>query len=102
MFKNYLKVGLRNVRGYKGYSFINIFGLAIGIAACLLLSIWIQDELSYDRYHENANQIYRVVSRYESDGRINQFVMTPAPLAPALLSEFPEIEKAVRFYENVL
>lgn len=101
MFKNYLIIGLRNIRRHKGYSFINISGLAIGITVCLLLFLWIQDELYYDRYHENANQIYRVVSRYESDGRINQFVMTPAPLAPALLSEFPEIEKAVRFYENV-
>ena len=100
MFKNYLKIALRNIRKQAGYSFINIIGLAIGVAACLLLFLWIQDELSYDRYHEKADQIYRAISQYESEGRVRRFVTTPAPLGPALVSEFPEIEKAVRFGRN--
>ncbi len=100
MFKNYLKIALRNIRKHKGYSFINITGLAIGVAACLLLFLWVQDELSYDRYHEKAKQIYRVVSQYESEGKTRRFAYTSAPVGPALMREFPEIEKAVRFGRN--
>ena len=59
MFKNYLKIALRNIRKHKGYSFINIAGLAIGVAACLLLFFWVQDELSYDRHHQNVDQAFR-------------------------------------------
>jgi len=102
VFKNYLKIALRNMRKHKGYSFINIVGLAIGIAACLLLFLWVKDELSYDRYHEKIDRIYRVVSQYEVDGNINCFAMTPAPLGPALVDEFPEVKKAVRFGRNTI
>jgi len=100
MFKNYLKIALRNIRKHKGYSFINITGLAIGVAACLLLFLWVQDELSYDRYHEKADRIYRVISQYEAEGRTRQFALTSAPVGPSLVNEFPEIEKAVRFGRN--
>jgi len=100
MLKNYLKIALRNLKRRKGYSFINIAGLAIGITACLLLFLWVQDELSYDRYHEKADQIYRVISQWESDSQARRFAKTSAPLGPALVSEFPEIEKAVRFGSN--
>jgi hypothetical protein len=61
MFKNYLKIALRNIKRHKGYSFINIVGLAIGMACCILILLWVQDELSYDRFHENADDIYRVI-----------------------------------------
>lgn len=100
MLKNYLKIALRNLKRHKGYSFINIAGLAIGITACLLLFLWVQDELSYDRYHEKAGRIYRVISQWESDSQARRFAKTSAPLGPALVSEFPEIEKAVRFGSN--
>jgi putative ABC transport system permease protein len=100
MFKNYLKIALRNIRKHKGYSFINIGGLAIGVAACLLLFLWVQDELSFDRYHEKVNQIFRVSSQYEAEGKVRRFAKTSAPVGPALVSEFPEIEKAVRFGRN--
>ncbi len=100
MFKSYLNIALRNIRKHKVYSFINIAGLAIGVAACLLLILWVQDELSYDRHHQNTGLIYRVVSQYEAEGRVNRFAYTPAPLGPALVNEFPEIEKAVRFGRN--
>jgi len=100
MFRNYLKIALRNIRKYKGYSFINIAGLAIGVSACLLLFLWVQDELSFDRYHQKADQIYRVVSQYESEGKTRRFAWTSAPVGPALVNEFPEIEKAVRFGRN--
>jgi putative ABC transport system permease protein len=100
MFKNYLNIALRNIRKHKGYSFINIAGLAIGVAACLLLFLWVQDELSYDRYHQNGDQIYRVVSQYESEGRVRRSARTSAPLGPALVREFPDVEKSVRFGRN--
>lgn len=60
MIKNYLKIALRNIRNHKGYSFINIFGLAVGMACCILILLWVQDELSYDRFHEHRDRIYRV------------------------------------------
>ena len=60
MLKNYLKIAVRNIKRNKIYSFINIAGLAIGIACCLLILLYIQDELSYDRFHKNADRIYRI------------------------------------------
>jgi putative ABC transport system permease protein len=100
MFRNYLKIALRNIRKHKGYSFINIAGLAIGVAACLLLFLWVQDELSYDRYHEKADRIYRVISQSEAEGQTKRFAKTSAPVGPALVNDFPEIEKGVRFGRN--
>ena len=60
MFKNYLKVAFRNLRKHKGYSIINIAGLAAGMAVCILILLWVQDEVSYDRFNANAGEIYRV------------------------------------------
>jgi len=60
MIKNYLKIALRNLRKHKGYTFINITGLAVGLACCLLIVLFVRDELSYDRYHDNADRIYRI------------------------------------------
>jgi putative ABC transport system permease protein len=97
MFKNYLKIAFRNLIRYKGHSFINIAGLAIGMAACLLLFLWVQDELSYDRYNEKAERIYRVVNQIENNGRVERCATIPAPLSPALVNEFPWIQKVVRF-----
>jgi putative ABC transport system permease protein len=97
MFRNYLKVALRNILRYKGHSFINIIGLSVGLAVCLLLLLWVQYESSYDRFNKNADQIYRVVSQAEKDGQIRRTAKSPAPLAPALIQEFPWIQKAVRF-----
>ena len=63
MFKNYLKIAYRNLAKHKFYSLINIFGLSLGIASCILIFAYIGYELSYDGYHKNADNIYRVVSR---------------------------------------
>ncbi len=100
MLANYLKSAFRNIVKQKGFFFINTAGLAVGIAVCLLLYLWIIDEWSYDRYHEKADRIYRVVSQSEFEGRTDRHANTPAPLAPSLLDEFPDIVKAVRFYSN--
>ncbi len=96
MIKNYLKVALRNIRRYKGYSFINIAGLAIGLACCLLITIWVLDELSYDKFHENAANLYRVEEDQHYSGRIFYVYVTPYPLGPALKTEIPEIVDATR------
>ncbi|MGD2294287.1 MAG: ABC transporter permease [Candidatus Aminicenantes bacterium] len=97
MFKNYLKIALRNIKKHKGYSFINITGLAIGIACCLLITIWVLDELSYDRFHENYENLYRVEENQDYSGRNYHVTVTPYPLAPALLEEIPEIQDAARY-----
>jgi len=96
MFKNYLKIASRNILRHKGYSFINIVGLAVGMAVCILILLWVQDELSYDRFHKNHNDIYRVIQIWRKGGESHNPV-TPAALAPALKEEFPEIVNAARF-----
>jgi len=95
MFKNYLKIALRNIKGYKVYSFINIAGLTIGMAACILILLWVQDEMSYDRFHKNASHLYRVFAEFTYHNE--NWAVTPIPLAPAAKAEFPEIVDAVRY-----
>lgn len=97
MFKNYLKVAFRSILRNKGFTFINVFGLAVGMACCIILFLYVQHESSFDKFHDKADQIYRVISQNEDDGGVDRFVMTPASLAPALLQDFPEVQKAVRF-----
>ncbi|KPJ69981.1 hypothetical protein AMJ44_01485 [candidate division WOR-1 bacterium DG_54_3] len=96
MFKNYLKIAIRNFFKHKGFSFINVFGLAIGVACCLMIVLYVFDEISYDRYHEKADQIYRV----GIDGFVNNMafhgVITCAPMAQTLVREFPEVTAATR------
>jgi putative ABC transport system permease protein len=98
MFKNYFKMTLRNFKKNKGYSFINISGLAIGMACCILILLWVQDELSYDRFHKNSSDLYRVLieDRFP-DGRTNRYGVAPTPLGPAFKAEFPEVVNATRY-----
>ena len=85
------------MRRHKGYSFINIAGLAIGMACCLFILIWVLDELSYDTFHENAPDLYRVEENQHYSGRVYHVTVTPYPLAPALIEEVPEIIDATRY-----
>ncbi|UCC45355.1 MAG: ABC transporter permease [Candidatus Zixiibacteriota bacterium] len=89
MFKNYLTVAFRNMHKHKGYTFINITGLAIGMACCLLISLWVLDELSYDRFHSGVDGIHRVLAEGSSGA-------TPNLLGPALEAQVPEILHATR------
>jgi len=98
MLKNYLKVALRNLLRHKSYSFINVAGLAVGITCCLLILLFVQDELSYDRYHEKAERIYRLIVENQAEGKTFNNALSSAPMVPALLRDYPEIESAVRFY----
>ena len=97
MFKNYFKTTLRNLKRHKGYSFINITGLALGIACTILILLWVQDELSYDRFNKSADQIYRVVKYSDYGGDILHVALTPGPLARAMKEELPEVLKATAF-----
>ena len=95
MFKNYFTITLRSLVKHKGFSFINISGLAIGMACSILLFLFVLFELSFDKYHTKASRIYRVGSQYGTtiDGRS---AFTAQPMAGALLNDFPEIENAAR------
>lgn len=97
MFGNILKVALRNLVRYKGYSFINIFGLSLGMACSLFIFLWVQDELSYDRFHENAHLIYRVEQDQYYSGETFHVNVSPHPVGPAYVEAIPEIVNAVRF-----
>ena len=96
MFKNYLTIAVRNLFKHKGYSVINIMGLAIGMACCVLIILFVQDELSYDQYHEKKDRIYRLAESGYIAGKFLEAAVTPAPWAPALVNDYPEIEHAVR------
>jgi putative ABC transport system permease protein len=96
MLKNYIKIALRNFLKHKGFSFINIFGLAIGVACCVLIVLYVLDEVSYDRYHEKADQIYRVGIRGFVNNSLFHGVVTCAPMAQTLVDEFPEVTSATR------
>ena len=96
MIRNYFTVALRNLLRQPVYSLINIVGLAIGMAACMLIVLYIQDELSYDRYHPDAERIYRIVDDIESGGQTIQTAGSPLSWAPALKRDYPEVEQFVR------
>ncbi len=96
MLKNYATVSWRTMKRDKTYSFINIAGLAVGLACCLLITLWILDERSYDRFHENHDRLFRVVVDQPTSGGIRKIVATPPPLGPALKNGFPEIVETTR------
>ncbi len=96
MLTNYLKLAFRNLLKHRSYSFINILGLAIGIAGCLLILLYVQEELSYDRFHERAGRIYRVTLE-TARGKLE---VTPSIVGPLFQREFPQVERSARFYET--
>ena len=96
MIRNYIKTALRSLLKNKGFTFINILGLALGLATCLLIIFFVVDELSYDRYNTKYDRIYRVNTDLKFNGTTSYFAGSPIPLADALVREFPEVEKAVR------
>src|SRR3984957_10169506 len=96
MFKNFLTVAFRNLWKNKGFSFINILGLAIGMASAILILLWMQNEVSYDDFHEKKDRIYEMWNRAEFSGAINSWNTTPKPLAAAMQRDMPEVEHTVR------
>ncbi len=100
MFKNHLKIVYRNFVRHKLFSFINVFGLAIGLAICLIISLWVHRELSYDRFRENAHRIYRIERELFRDQSYSRWPITGGLYKQALIDDFPEIENAVRFWRR--
>ena len=100
MLKNFIITAVRNLFKHKGYSLINIVGLAIGMASCLLILMFVNDELNYDAYNEKADSIYRVAGSFRYGGRDFDIAVAPAPMAQVLIDEFPEVVDAVRFRQR--
>ena len=98
MLKNYFKVALRSLRNNKTYSFINITGLAISLAVSILLLLWAKDELSYDRFNVNADNIYKMAPKFDDNGNI--WGTSPAPLAISAKKDVPEVADACRMTDN--
>lgn len=96
MYRNYLKVAMRNLARNKAFSTINISGLVIGITSAALIMLWINNELSYDRFHPDSKRLYEAWNRSTHEGNINCWDVTPAILAPTL-KEFPEVEEAISY-----
>ena len=98
MFKNYLKIALRNIRREKGFSFINIFGLALGMACCLLILLWVRDELSYDRFHSRSGDTYRALIELRKGLQPEVYSSHTGPgIAQGLEQTYPEVIHATRF-----
>ena len=97
MLKNYLIIAMRNLRKHSFYSFINILGLAIGVAACLVIVLFIVDELQYDKYNKKADRIYRIHNEIKFGGNHMLLTTTSAPTGSTLQQDYPEIEATVRF-----
>ena len=100
MFRNYLKIAYRNLVRSRSYAAINIFGLAIGLAAFIVMTTYVRHELSYDRFHQKSDRIFRIGYQYVANGTSTEVAKSAFPLKPMLLSEYPEVEQVVRFYEN--
>lgn len=99
MIKNLLMIAFRTIRKDKTYSIINIVGLTIGITCSLFLLMYILDELSYDRYHKNADNIYRIVSKIKEPDNEFTWAVAQIPMAEELRDKYPEVKNAVRFYD---
>ena len=98
MFKNYLKIAFRNIIKQKLYSIITVIGLAVGITCCLLIMLYVKQELSYDTFYPNTDNIYRIGHSVIRSTRTGVSAAAPTPLAPALKAEYPEIEHITRIY----
>ena len=96
MIENYFKIAVRNLMRNKGFSFINILGLAIGMASSILIFLWINNELGMDRFHAKKDRLYVANNRDKFNGELWAWSTTPKPLAPALKQEYPDVDDAVR------
>jgi len=97
MLRNYIIIAFRNLTKNRFYTFINVAGLATGIAACLVIALFVAYELSFDKYHDKADRIYRVNGEIKFGGNHYRLAVAPAPLAEAMIADYPEVESAVRF-----
>jgi putative ABC transport system permease protein len=97
MIKHYFKIAIRNIKRYPAHSILNISGMAIGMACAFLLLLWVQNELSYDRFYRNTDQLFRVLHTLYLKGKTEQWALSQYPLAEALKEEYPEVIKSSRY-----
>lgn len=97
MIRNYFRIAWRNIQKNKLFSAINIIGLALSLACCLAIALYVYTELSHDRFHKNKDSIYRITERQNQAGEFYNTAMTPGPLSDALKKDFPEIVNTIRF-----
>jgi putative ABC transport system permease protein len=102
MINNYVLIALRHIRKHFNYSIINIAGLSLGLAICLLLTIWVRHELSYDKFHTKYDQLYRLGLEYSFGGQTAKTAQSPTALLPAMRDNFQEVETGVRFYNSAV
>src|SRR3954465_1866071 len=100
MLRNYLTIALRNLLRHKAFSLINITGLTIGMTCCFLILLFVQHELSYDRFHEKADRIYRVTYEPKFAGIPRPLAVLPPPAGPLMPGYFPEIAASARLYRR--
>ncbi len=96
MIKNYLKIAWRSLMKNKIFSFINIFGLSVGLTCCMLITIYLYHEVNYDKYHKNVDQLYQLSTIFTGNGKESKTPNTPAPMAAAMQKEYPEIAATAR------
>ncbi|MEO6491176.1 MAG: FtsX-like permease family protein [Ferruginibacter sp.] len=96
MITNYFKIAWRNLMKHKVFSFINIFGLSIGLTCCLLITLYLKHELSYDMAHMDSDRIYQLGTTFLNSGEVHSSANTPAPMGIMMKQQFPEIEESVR------
>ncbi|PKP34020.1 MAG: hypothetical protein CVU00_08700 [Bacteroidetes bacterium HGW-Bacteroidetes-17] len=100
MIKNYFKTAFRNIGRNKLFTFLNILGLSLGLATAILILFWVQDELSFDCYHKNAKNIYRITGDYNLNGSRVQIAVASPPMAATMIHDYPEVENACRFRQT--
>ena len=100
MFTSYLKIMFRNLKKFKGYSLINIVGLAVGMACCILILLYVTDELSYDSHFKNKDRIYRIHTFSGIGATTRHYATVPPVLTPELAAAIPEVEASVRFFNS--
>src|SRR4029079_13775832 len=101
MIRNYLKIAIRNLLKYRFISFINLFGLTVGLTCCLLITLYISNELSYDRYNKNSKNIYRVTRSFNNQDVVVSLTLSTVspPFGYYFPSDFPEIKKMTRLFD---
>jgi putative ABC transport system permease protein len=100
MFKNYIKTAFRSLKKNKGFTIINVFGLALGLCVCMLIIFYVIDELGYDKFNTKADRIYRANNEIKFGGNTNSYAVSPPPMAQTLMNDFPEVEQTVRFRDR--
>jgi putative ABC transport system permease protein len=100
MLRNYFTIAARTLWTHRGHTVINGVGLALGLAACMLLALYVQQEVSYDEFHEKADRIYQVVTTMSRSGSVDRLASTPVPSGPEMRASFPQVERLVRLDEQ--